>query len=283
MNIDQLISQKLNFLQQKGIETSRLELRMLIGFVLGIDPNDVRFYKQELTEQQMIKFDQLIQQRSLHCPVDKIIGQKGFYKYDFVVNSDVLSPRFDTEIVVENALELLKLKASPQILELGIGSGCILLSLLAELPTGMGQGIDISAKALKVAQTNAKKLGVFQRLHLEEASWFDEDFWAKTKQQYDLIVSNPPYIPSQDLAKLDREVKDYDPLTALDGGADGLRDYRQIAKLAQQLLKDEGYLLFEAGYGQAEDIKAIGQANNLKLVKIVKDLNHIERCIILKK
>ena len=283
LTIEQLINDKLHFLQQHGIETSKFELRMLLGFVLDLDVNALYFYKFPLNKEQLAAFEYLVKQRLDGWPVDKIIGQKGFYKYDFIVNRDVLSPRPDTEVLVEKALLLLKSDQPQKILEFGIGSGCILLSLLAEIPYAAGVGIDISAKALSVAASNAEKLGVASRLTLREISWFDANIRDMPEKDFDMIVSNPPYIPSGDIAKLDREVKDFDPLTALDGGADGLRDYRQIAYLAGSLLKKDGFLLFEGGIGQAHEIADIGKSNGFDLIDIVEDLNHIERCIILKK
>ena len=134
MTIDQLINDSLLYLKNKGIETSKFELRLLAAFILKTEPNSVLFYKHPLTDTQISEFNKLIEKRSAHCPVDKIIGKKGFYKYDFEVNESVLSPRADTEILVENAIALIKQKKLSNILEFGVGSGCIILSILADCP-----------------------------------------------------------------------------------------------------------------------------------------------------
>lgn len=283
MTIDQLIHDSLNYLQNQGIETSKFELRLLAAFVLKTDFNSVIFYKHPLTEKQIAEFNRLVEKRKTRCPVDKIIGQKGFYKYDFEVNESVLSPRADTELSVENAIALIRREKLSKILEFGIGSGCIILSVLADCPEITGTGIDISADALNTAKRNAEALKVSQRLTVMQASWFDNDIAEKTGGGFDMIISNPPYIPSGDIQGLEPEVKDFDPLLALDGGEDGLRDYRQIAKIAGGMLKDGGYLIFEAGIHQAGDITGIAQNCGFAKVAVLKDLGGIERCIILKK
>jgi release factor glutamine methyltransferase len=236
-----------------------------------------------LTEEIINKFETYIKEREKHKPVDKILKQKGFYKYDFAVNEDVLSPRFDTEILVERAVDLLKDKNEAKILEFGIGSGCILLSILADLPYVEGIGVDISQNALKIALQNAKYLGVESRIKLINASWFDDDIEIKCGNKFDMIISNPPYIPSADIENLDNEVKLFDPLIALDGGVDGLRDYRKITQISFNLLKPGGLLIFEAGINQSMDIAGIGTCNNFELAEITPDLTGIDRCIILKK
>lgn len=283
LTIDQLITDSLHSLLRQGIETSKFELRLLAAFVLKTDLNTLVFYKQPLSEKQIAEFNRLVEQRKNHCPVDKIIGRKGFYKYDFEVSEAVLSPRADTEILVEEAVALVRQENLTRVLEFGVGSGCIILSILADCPEAFGSGIDISAQALEIARRNAEKLGTAPRLDLINASWFDKDVCLKTGGGFDMIISNPPYIPSGDIQGLDAEVKDFDPITALDGGKDGLRDYRQIARIAGGLLKDGGYLIFEAGINQAKDIIAIAQDNGFEKTAVLKDLGGIERCIVLKK
>lgn len=251
----------IEILSQAGISSPRLEASMLQA-AAG-------------SEEELQSF---IEARLEGKPICKIIGSKGFYKHDFLVNENVLSPRPDTEILVEKALELLS--GDNTILELGVGSGCIITSILAELPTLKGVGVDISPKALEVAEKNAKLLGVNDRLTLLNKSWFDESFLC---DKFDVIISNPPYIPTEDIHTLDSAVKDYDPVLALDGGIDGLRDYRQIAKISPLLLKDSGHILLEVGINQAQDVSEIFTSQGFKLVDIIKDLNQIDRCIILQK
>lgn len=283
MTIDQLINEKLQDLTNSGIETSKFELRLLAAFVLQLDLSALPFYKAPIEDDAIKTFNRLADLRKRHCPMDKIIGSKGFYKHDFIVNADVLSPRADTEILTEAAIDIIKRENITKVLEFGVGSGCIIASVLADCPSVNGTGIDISEKALNIAKLNAEALGIKDRLALHKASWFDGDICQTTGNGFEMIVSNPPYIPSKDIDLLDEEVKNYDPVTALDGGADGLRDYRRIAALAETLLKPGGWLLFEAGIGQADDIINIAQSCHLEKFDILKDLGGIDRCIILKK
>jgi release factor glutamine methyltransferase len=224
----------------------------------------------------------MLQQRLAHKPLDKIIGRREFYKANFVVNENVLSPRPDTEILVEEAIKLLP-DTAVEILDLGTGSGCIIESILAEKPQARGVAVDISAAALQTARLNAENLQLTTRLDFVNADWFAPDFCAEIGKKFDMIVSNPPYIPTADIATLAAEVKNYDPAAALDGGADGYDSYRRISELAPELLQNGGYILLEAGIGQAEKIADIFCNHKLKLINIVPDLNGISRCIILQK
>lgn len=283
MDIRQLINEKLAFLREKGVSSSRLELKILLAFVLKKTTDELYLYKLPLSDAQIKKFDRLVALRAEHYPVDKIVGRKGFYKYEFEISKDVLSPRADTEIMVEKAVNIIRENNFTSILEFGVGSGCIILSLLADTKNTTGVGIDISSKALKIAENNAISLGVRERINLLKASWFDDNISEKIGQDFDIILSNPPYIPSDEINTLELEVKNFDPLMALDGGKDGLRDYRLICPIANKLLKKGGIILLEVGEGQAEKVKEIGEANVLSYQETLRDLNGIERCIILKK
>ncbi len=281
-NIQEIIKEKLRYLEDKGVKSSNFELKLMLANLLNIEVGNLRFFHDNISQDTLNKFNEIIEQRASFCPVDKILGYKGFYKHDFIVNQDVLSPRSDTEILVEQALKNIDRTTNTNILEFGVGSGCIIISLLSDLPLAQGLGVDISPKALTICKKNAKKIGVSDRLELKNISWFD-DLWQTQDKLFDLIISNPPYIPTQDINSLDKEVKIFDPILALDGGSDGLRDYRQIIEIAPSLLKNSGILILEAGIDQASDIVKIGNNNGLKAIDVVKDLNNIERCIILKK
>jgi len=265
-----------------GIESPRLETRILIAEVLQCRPEDV-YAGVHISAMAQQKIKTLLDKRLQHMPLDKIIGRKGFYKYDFLVDENVLSPRPETEILLEKALVLAQKMPAEKILDLGTGSGCIIISLLKELPAAQGVAVDISTKALDVAQKNAINLQVNDRLQFVNVDWFADNFLNKVGQRFDIIVSNPPYIPSEDIAELAPEVKDYDPLSALDGGVSGYDSYEKIAALALQLLADNGYILLEAGAGQAQTIADIFTKRGLHLVDIAKDLSGIERCVILRK
>ena len=268
-------------LAQAQITSPRLEARMLLAYLLHRDNSETDIITAELTTLQQKELDELVDRRvNKHEPIDKIIGKKGFYKFDFIVNNDVLSPRPETEIIIEEALSLGKIDS---ILDLGTGSGCILLSLLKELPQAQGTGVDISNEALSVAKQNARMLEIENQVKWINASWNEENFLKHFPYQFNLVVSNPPYIPNQEIMGLDPEVKNYDPLLALSGGEDGYDAYHRLAEIIPHLLTDKGAVLLECGQGQAETVADIFMKQNLSLYKIVKDLQGIDRCIILKK
>lgn len=265
------------------IPSPRLEARLLLAHVLHQNENDASILQTSLTQSQEKTLRELLSKRiEKHYPLDKLIGHKGFYKYDFAVSEDVLSPRPDTEILVEKAVQISN-QRKIQILDLGTGSGCILLSLLKENEQATGVGVDISAAALNVARQNAQQLGVNNRVSWLNTSWFEENFINQFSHPFELIVSNPPYIPASDIAELEAEVKDHDPLAALSGGRDGLTSYRRLAEIAPQLLAEEGTILLECGINQAQQVAEMFVANGLTLTEIVADLQGIDRCIILKK
>lgn len=272
-----------NVLSEAGVEVSAFEIKLLLADVLGVEPAQIGYGEILLNAEQIEKFETMLEARKKNKPVDKILGHKGFYKYDFCTSEDVLSPREDTEILVEEALALIAQNEYLNVLELGVGSGCVIVSLLADISELQGVGVDVSARALQVADENAQRLGVGERLILKQASWNDADFVQRIGKRFDLIVSNPPYIATKEIEELDAEVKNYDPLLALDGGDDGLHCYRQIAKVIPFLLKQGGYLLVEIGEGQAADVCGIFEKYGLQTNKIIKDLSGIERCISLKK
>ena len=266
-------------LAESGFESPRLEARILVAGALQQDPDGLNPF-EVFDPIASKKIELLLNRRLKHEPLDKIFGKRAFYKHDFIVNRDVLSPRPETEILVEKALMLLKNMPSAKILDLGVGSGCIIETLLFEYPESCGVGVDISAAALRVAEQNAHKLGVAGRLRFEKKNWFDRGF--NLHEKFDLVVSNPPYISSSDILRLESDVKDYDPLVALDGGFDGLASYRRIAALSPKFLKDGGYILLEIGAGQAQDVVQIF-SKYLHCVDVAPDLAQIERCVIMQK
>ena len=265
-------------LSDAGIASPRMEARMICAFVCGnscsVCPDD-----GEISQAQEEQIVALTERRRAHEPLDKILGSREFYKFRFAVNQNVLSPRPDSEILVEQALLLAQKYGLRHLFEFGVGSGCLLLSVLADLPTAEGVGIDKSAKALEIAERNRECLGLGERARLCLSDYMQQDI----SGSYDLILANPPYIPSAEIATLDTEVRNYDPLMALDGGADGLDHYRRLAELVPHMLQSGGFVLLEAGQGQADDIADIFMAAGLVLVQKCLDLAGIERCVILKK
>lgn len=265
-------------LADNGIENPRLETRLLMAAVLHRAPAQI-YSDTALNEVQTAEISKLLAERTAHKPLDKILGHREFYKSDFIVDENVLSPRPDTEILVEEALQL-SLPKTASVLDLGTGSGCIISSLLLERPQACGTALDISPKSLEIARRNAHNLGLENRINFVCANWFAPDFLAQFNTKFDLIVSNPPYIPTADIQQLATEVKDYDPYAALDGGTDGLDSYRRIAEIAPRLLQPHGFMAVEIGIKQAADVIDIFKQNAFTHIKTAKDLGGIERCLI---
>jgi release factor glutamine methyltransferase len=226
------------------------------------------------------QLEELVRRRLGGEPADRVTGRRGFWTLDLKVTQDVLSPRSDTETVVRAALHDVKNRpAKPQpmrILDLGTGSGAILLALLSSLPIAHGLGVDISEKALTVARENAERNGLADRALFQTGDWA-----TGLEGQFDIIVSNPPYIPAADIAGLDREVRDFDPHLALDGGADGLEPYRIILSQIAPYLAPEGLIVLEFGSGQGASIEAIAQGFGFKNIGFSNDFNGIQRSISL--
>lgn len=270
-------------LKAHQIEEPKLEARMMVASVLNLGTNDLFFSCPELNVEQEKQLAELVEKRLNHYPLCKLLGKKGFYKYDFIVSEDVLSPRPDTEILVEAAIKYAKENKAQKILDLGTGSGCIILSVMGDVAGLNGMALDSSEKALKIAEKNAEKLGLENRVKFEKGNWFDKDIVRRLGQDYDLIVTNPPYIPTGDIQNLEEEVKAHDPLQALDGGADGMLHYKQIAKVGYVMLKEGGQIFIEGGIGQEKQISDIFAKEGFSLINILKDYGGINRCIILKK
>lgn len=265
------------------VASPRLETRMILGHILSRESNDISPEEYELDEEQFSELRDIISKRLSKYPLDKLLGEKDFYKYRFKVSEDVLSPRPDTEVLVEAAVRLVSEQKLQTVLDMGTGSGCIILSLLAEFENLTGAAIDISEKALEIAKENARRLGLSNRIKFYHQSWFNEKMEQVLGERYDMVVSNPPYIATSEIDWLERDVKDHDPRLALDGGDDGYKHYRQIAKAAYGLLKQGGYILLEGGINQAEEIRKIFENENFEHKETCMDLAGIKRCIILKK
>lgn len=233
----------------------------LLKYVTGQSDVDLLARQDQTIEQNEIERIQEFARRRLRCePISRIVGKRSFWNADFKLSPDTLDPRPDTEVVVEAAIQILRRtkNTQPTILDIGIGTGCILLSILSEHPTAQGIGIDISPGAIEVARQNAHDLGLEDRSRLTHIGWEGlvnaERLIGTPLSGVDLIVSNPPYIRSGDIASLPPEVRDYDPVVALDGSRDGLAAYRSIiAILADSHFS--GMLVFEVGAGQADTVK----------------------------
>jgi len=220
-------------------------------------------------------FQKMVDQRSQGKPVAYLTKRKFFWKYEFYVNEEVLIPRPDTEIIIEQVLKIYKKRNNINFLDIGFGSGCILLSILKERKDFKATGIDISNHALKVCKINAYKLGVKNRIRL-----FKSDIDKFYKGKYDLIISNPPYIKNLDLKYLDKDVIKFEPKLALDGGIDGISEIRKIVKKSSGLIKNGGKLILEIAYDQKEEVKRLLRKNGFYINSVIKDLANNDRCII---
>jgi len=248
-------------LKASCIESAELEARTLVGAALGLDLTGlVASATRRLGSAEADRLDDFTRRRLAGEPVARILGKKEFWGVSFKLSEATLVPRPDTETVVEQALEILRTSpiSAVRIADIGTGSGAILLALLLELPQAFGIGTDLSEGALGIAQENASQLGLGGR-----AAFVACNYAAALSGGFDLIVSNPPYVRSADIARLAVEVRVHDPLLALDGGTDGLEAYRTLIPEAAGLLKPGGALVVEAGRGQADDVGALMAAAGL--------------------
>lgn len=259
-------------LQKAGITEAELDARLLLEFICHTDRNALYAHgDQEIEEEKMQDFLQLIEKRAVHIPLQHLTGEQNFMGLDFLVNEHVLIPRQDTEILVEEIMR--DLHDGIRILDMCTGSGCILLSLLHYSNDCSGVGVDVSEDALAVARQNA------DRLAEKQAVFIQSDLFEKVEGSFDLIVSNPPYIRSQEIAGLMPEVREHEPHLALDGKDDGLHFYREIIKGAMPHLKRGGQLFFEIGYDQGEAVQALLAANGYTEIAVVKDYAGLDRVV----
>ncbi|MBK1663625.1 protein-(glutamine-N5) methyltransferase, release factor-specific [Rhodospirillum rubrum] len=262
-------------LKVAGVEKPRRDARLLAGHVLGLSPGAVLLADDRLVSpEEALALEAVIARRETREPVSRILGHRGFWRFDLALGADTLDPRPDTETLVEAGLAVLE-GGGGRILDLGTGSGCVLLALLADRPGAIGLGIDIAPGAARVALRNARTLGLERRALFAVGDWA-----AAVAGPFDLVVSNPPYIPSADIAALEPEVARFDPPRALDGGADGLDPYRILAAQVPALLAPAGVLAVEFGQGQARDVARLLEAGGLCPYEIKKDLAGEERCLL---
>ena len=247
--------------------TPELDARLLISHALGL--RGAAFFLEPdrlLSEDELGEIAQRLARRMAGEPISRIVGERGFWKHEFRLSPDVLDPRPDSETLIEVALELLgerpHLSKQFRILDLGTGSGALLISLLLEFPKASGVGIDISLEALEVAAANAKRLGCGDRVRFSAQNWL-ADMGKEGEDGFDLIISNPPYIRHDDIAELSPDVALFDPHGALDGGPDGLDPYRQIIPHLDKVLSPDGLVIFEIGAGQHDQVMALLNAAGL--------------------
>jgi len=276
MNIGFAINYATKILREKLIQTSSLDSEILMAKTLNKDRKYIILNpKKDLNKLSIKKFKKLIVERSKGKPIAHLINKKSFWKSEFYVTNETLIPRPDTEIIIDNVLRLTKNKNKLKILDIGIGSGCILLSILKEKKNFYGTGIDISKKCINISKLNAINLNLDNRLKLYKS---DVDKFNLGK--YDLIVSNPPYINNYKLKYLDKDVFDYEPKLALNGGLDGLSEIRKVIKKSSELIKKNGKFILEIGLDQKNKVFNLLKKEGFYINSTHKDLGKIDRCII---
>lgn len=275
----ELLEQGKEQLKQGGIQEYQLDAWLLLEHVFQISKSWYYVHEIEETDtEKAAQYETLIQRRKNHVPLQQITEEGYFYGMKFYVNQHVLIPRQDTEILVEEVLKLCKKlwnqdEKHLQILDLCTGSGCILLSILANLQQAEGTGVDLSLEALEVAKRNARELEI-------SAKWLHSDLFEQVEGNYDVVVSNPPYIRTSVIEELMEEVRLYEPRMALDGKEDGLYFYRKIIKETKGYLKPGGVLAFEIGYDQGEAVSTLMENQGYEQIQVVQDLAGLDRCVI---
>ncbi|MEZ5830066.1 MAG: peptide chain release factor N(5)-glutamine methyltransferase [Dongiaceae bacterium] len=263
-----------------GIDGALREARLLLLEAAGVPiATQIAFPERIIEPPALELFRALVARRATREPMAQILGRREFWSITFKVTADTLDPRPDSETLVQAVLDqVADRSAALKLVDFGTGTGCLLLALLHELPNATGLGVDVSAAALAVARQNADALGLGTRASFRQAEWDDG-----LSPSFDILISNPPYIPSGDIADLQPEVSAFEPRLALDGGADGLVAYRRLAPAAARLLAAEGLAAFEVGIGQSDSVAAIGRAAGLRHIATAHDLGAVPRCVLFKK
>ena len=280
----ELLEEGYQILNSAGIEEARLDAWLLLEFAADIKRAWYYAHMDETVETAVAeRYRQLCEKRAQHIPLQHLTGQAYFMGYEFYVDDRVLVPRQDTETLVEEAISHLRELPAPKILDMCTGSGCILLSLLMELPQASGTGADVSADALEVAKENTRRLGLEKRAELIQSDLFSADYFEKNSRkkcmEYDMLISNPPYIRTADIDGLMDEVRLHDPRLALDGKADGLYFYEKITEQAGKYLKPGGWLIYEIGCDQGKDVAEIMKKKGFIQIEVKKDLAGLDRIV----
>ncbi|WP_144756036.1 peptide chain release factor N(5)-glutamine methyltransferase [Bartonella saheliensis] len=279
-SLHNVIRQTQEKLRAQGISEANLEAKILVEWITGTNALDrILQPNLRLSFEQSAQLEQLVQRRVAGEPVYRIIGAREFYGISFALSQETLEPRPDTETLVDLVLPLLKKYAEKSekitLLDMGTGSGALAITLLKQVPQSYALAVDISEDALTTATKNAEMAGVINRFTPLLSDWFDS-----VTGQFDLIISNPPYIPEKDIQNLAKEVRLYDPLRALIGGKDGLHFYRKLAHEAANYLKEKGSIAVEIGYSQEKAVCSLFEKNGFKCVEMRKDFNSIPRALL---
>ncbi len=275
MTVQSALMEGIQSLKAVGIESAARDARLLMASALGIDASRLTLCLHDpISAHTRLTFDEYIRARQTHRPVSRILGRREFWGRSFIITDDVLDPRGDTETLIAKALTY----TGDRILDLGTGSGIIAITMAAERATATVHAIDISNEALNVARENASIHGVADRVCFTQGSWFDP-----VEDQFDMILSNPPYISDTEMRHLSPDVAQFDPHIALTPGGDGLAPYRIIAQHANRYLKDDGVVIVEIGHTQAQDVTNIFRAAGFCNVLTHKDFEQKDRIIVAQK
>ena len=276
MNIENILNEGIDILQKNKIPNPKLDSEILLSNLIKRDKKHIILNPKELlNSEQLEQFKSLIERRKKGEPIAYLINKKEFWKDEFFVNKDVLIPRPDTELIIEQVLKIYSKDEQLQVLDIGTGSGCILLSILKERPNFYGTGIDISKKSINVSKLNAKQLNLTSRVKFFHSS---VDNFKIGK--YDIIVSNPPYIELFNLKYLEKDVVNFEPKLALSGGFDGFSKIRKVINKASTLIKRNGKFILEIGFNQRNKVKKILKEEGFYINKALKDYGNNDRCII---
>ena len=276
MNIQSAITAGISILKDKYIITAELDTEILMAKVLGKDRKYIVLNsKKNLNDENFRYFKKLINERASRKPIAYLTNKKFFWNYEFYVTKDTLIPRADTELIIEQILKITKYKSKMSILDIGVGSGCILLTILKEKKNFYGTGIDVSKNCLKISKINAKKLEVEARTRFYKTN---VDKFAQGK--YDLIVSNPPYINNYNFKYLEKDVVNFEPKLALNGGLDGLSEIRKVIKKSSELIKKNGKFILEIGFDQKNKVVKLLKEEGFYINCTLKDLAKNDRCIV---
>ena len=276
MNYQKILTDGDKFLKTNNIKSSKIDSELLLSKVLKKNREEIlTSLNNKIDEKKFNEFSHYLFRRKKKEPIAYILGFKYFWKYYFYVNKSVLIPRPDTEHIVEETLKYIPVNKSINILDIGTGSGCIIISILNERRKCKATAIDISNKAIKIAKTNAKLH------HLEnKIKFINMDIDKHNSNKYDLILSNPPYIKNIELSRLDDDIKCFEPKLALRGGLDGYEEIKKVIRKSSELLKERGKLIIEIGKGQKEQTLIFLKKNGFYINKICKDFSGKDRCIV---
>ena len=263
-------------LKKNKIFSYKLDSEILISKVFKKKREEIILNSNyKLVDSQIILFKKLLKERSKGKPISYITGKKHFWKNEFIINESSLIPRPDSELIVQEVLKYLKNKPFSKLLEIGVGSGCILLSVLDERKSCYGTGIDISKECINLSKINSKKLGIINRI-----KFYKSDIDNFNLGKYDLIISNPPYIKKQDIKYLEKDIVNFEPIKALDGGLDGLSEIKKVINRSSKLIKLKGKLFLEIAFDQKREVLSLLKNKGFYINKVLKDLGNNDRCVI---